>query len=553
MKILKYIGPFFRMNSLSQEEITAQLFYFSKEAVKTIVLESKCGLVSSVKNFKKLLPTIDINTMNNFSPLLCVYRKSSPNFIHSKNSNGFDEDTFKKEINPATNALMTLCILELLDYYRCFENVEKSTYSIYEIYNSLSKEQLEFYSENLRNSEGIFTDKKNIFENNSKNFNLVDKDKKFKFSDQAFMMLAYYLYSCKNPNDESSKEYKDFSLEILQMFIDYKEQIYECSLDELCKILLAFNILYSYSHLDKIQILIADIADYAMNKFDDKDYYINSLDTAALCAIVLTLSYKHTNILAFSDKSKNILEKLYSLYDEDKELFYKLSSKKEIKYSSLDVTLYFLAFVLNSDNSNSRGSYKNLISSVYKKFFISSGLITSWPEAPTLDDYERYRGLSLVSKDMLDESYFRMPNMITPNSSGMAPVFNKSITYNKRKNSFSVDKNSFDSSKNFLIFYLFIYFFKDSFIKEMELAPLVDRDSDINIDDDETITEILSTTPSSTSVSSISTDNADDSDDKYNNSMEPDNHDTSSDNNFNPDSDSDRELINGIDTFSEDE
>ena len=143
--------------------------------------------------------------------------------------------------------------------------------------------------------------------------------------------------------------------------------------------------------------------------------------------------------------------------------------------------------------------------------------------------------------------------MITPNSSGMAPVFNKSITYNKRKNSFSVDKNSFDSSKNFLIFYLFIYFFKDSFIKEMELAPLVDRDSDINIDDDETITEILSTTPSSTSVSSISTDNADDSDDKYNNSMEPDNHDTSSDNNFNPDSDSDRELINGIDTFSEDE
>ena len=28
-----------------------------------------------------------------------------------------DEDTFKKEINPSTNALMTLCLLELLDYY----------------------------------------------------------------------------------------------------------------------------------------------------------------------------------------------------------------------------------------------------------------------------------------------------------------------------------------------------------------------------------------------------------------------------------------------------
>ena len=72
MKILKYIGPFFRMNSLRQEEINSQLFYLSKEAVKTIVLESKCGLVSSIKNFKNLSPSFDINTMNNFSPLLCV-------------------------------------------------------------------------------------------------------------------------------------------------------------------------------------------------------------------------------------------------------------------------------------------------------------------------------------------------------------------------------------------------------------------------------------------------------------------------------------------------
>ena len=61
--------------------------------------------------------SIDITTNSNFSPLLCVYRKSSANFIHSKNSNGFDEDSFKKEINPSTNALMTLCLLELLDYY----------------------------------------------------------------------------------------------------------------------------------------------------------------------------------------------------------------------------------------------------------------------------------------------------------------------------------------------------------------------------------------------------------------------------------------------------
>lgn len=483
MKILKYIGPFFRMNSLNQEEINSQLFYLSKEAVKTIVLESKCGLVSSIKKFKNLSPSFDINTMNNFSPLLCVYRKASPNFIHSKNSNGFDEDTFKKEINPSTNAIMTLCLLELLDYYRCFENIEKSTYSIYEMYNSLTKEQLQFYSENLRNSEGVFTDKKNLFENNSKNYSLVDKDKKFKFSDQAFMMLAYYLYAYKNKNDSLAKDYERFSLEILQMFLDYKENIYDCSLDELCKILLAFNILYSYCNLETLQTLIADITDYTMNKFDDKDYYISSLDTVALCSIVLTLSYKHTNILAFKDKSKAIMDKLYSLYDEDNEYFYKLSSKKEIKYSSFDIIFYLLAFILNSDNDN-KSTYKHLISSVYRKYIINSGLITSWPEAPTLDDYERYRGLSLVSKDMLDESFFRMPNMLTPNSSGMAPIFNKYITYNKRKGSFTVNKNSFDSSRNFLIFYLFIHLFKGDFIKSLELDRVninSEEESDQNI------------------------------------------------------------------------
>ena len=92
---------------------------------------------------------------------------------------------------------MTLCLLELLDYYRSFENIDSNNYDLYTVYNTLAKEQLEFYSSNLRNGEGVFIDKKNLLENNSKNFNLVDKDNKFKFSDQAFMMIAYYIFSVK--------------------------------------------------------------------------------------------------------------------------------------------------------------------------------------------------------------------------------------------------------------------------------------------------------------------------------------------------------------------
>lgn len=496
MKNLRYIGPFFRMNSLSEKEINGQLFYLSKEAVKTIVLNSRCGLVSQIKKYNKLYSSIDITTNSNFSPLLCVYRKASPTFIHSKNSNGFDEETFKKEINPGTNALMSLCLLELLDYYRSFENIDKNIYSINEIYKNLTKDQLDFYSTHLRNREGVFVDKKNLLENNAKNFNLVDKDKKFKFSDQAFMMLAYYLYSIKNPNDESADLYKEFSEQILKMFCDFKDQIYDCSLDEICKVLLSLNILYSYTdnNNDELKDLIIDLADYAMCKFDEKDYYIDSLDTASLCSIVLTLSYKHTKILTFSEKTTEIINRLYTLYDEEKGAFYKLSSKKEIKYSCFDITFYILAFIIYQNIISSSNEYKVMISTIYKKFIINSGLITSWPEAPTLDDYERYRGFSLNSNDMVDESYFRMPNIPTPESTGNAPIFNKYITYNKRKDSFSISKNTFDSYRNFLNFFLLIHFFKNEYMDELGL--LEDRTnpiSEVNSLQEESIDDVKST------------------------------------------------------------
>ena len=116
-----------------------------------------------------------------------------------------------------------------------------------------------------------------------------------------------------------------------------------------------------------------------------------------------------------------------------------------------------------------------------KKFIINSGILPSWPDAPTLDDYERYRGLTLNSNDMVEESYFRMPNLPTPASSGMASVFSKSIMYNKRKDTFTQSKPSFDSYKNFLNFYLFIYLFKDDFIEDMRLGDrYMSKASNIN-------------------------------------------------------------------------
>lgn len=492
---MRYIGPYFRMNKLSYKEINGQLFHLSKEAIRTLVLESKCGLVDSIKNYKKLSSSIDITTSTNFSPLLCMYRKSSPNYIHSKNYNGFDEESFKKDLSPTTNALLTTSILNLSTYYSRFNDVDKKLYSYYKVYKKLAKRQLEFYSINLRNNEGIFIEKKNLSENNYKGFNLAEKNNKFKFSDQAFMMVSYNLYSILYPEDELSSDYNNFSLEILHTLIDFKEKIYDCSFEEICKILTAINMFYSNSKNEDAEILIIDLTDFLINKFDEKDYYVDSLDFTALFAIILMLSFKHTQMITFNEKAKDIINKLLSLYDDEKDVFLKLSSKKELKYSCFDITFYFLALFMYSKEDNREKEYKNMLSSLYRKYFINSGIITSWPDAPTLDDAERYRGLTFNSADMLEENFFKMATTQSPSSLGIAPIFRKNVTYLKKKDSFSSSNSSFDSYKNLYIYSLIIFLFKDDFMLETNLLTksLGYRSSDDNfIDgDDLEITEGL--------------------------------------------------------------
>ena len=471
---MRYIGPFFRMNSLSQKDISGQLFHLSKEAIKTIVLDSKCGILSSFRSSKKS-STHDISILKDFYPLLCIYKKASPVFIHSKSSRSFDESSFKKEINPGTNALMTLCVLELSNYYSNYKNCNKNIKSLEKSYEILAKEQLTFYYENLRNSEGVFVDKKNISDGNSKGYNLIEKDKKFDFSDQAFMMNAYYLFSLYYPNDEISEEFKSFSLQILDMFFEFKEALYNLSFDEGCEILLAFNVFYSYSEEERCKDLIIDLSDFLINKFDEKDYFINSLDSCCIFALDLNDAFKHTNILSFKEKRNEILEKLNSLYDEDKGIIVKLTEKKEYKYSSLELCLYLLSILMDTDENESPSTRKSMISNVYRKYFINSGIVSSWPEAPTLDEVERYRGLSLHSDDMLDETFFRMPSVQSPQGCGVAPIFCKNVTYSRKKDSFSTPKNSFDSRKNMFIFFNFIYYLKDEIIDTMNFK------SDINL------------------------------------------------------------------------
>lgn len=469
MNTLRYIGPFFRMNNLSPEDISSQLFYFAKETVKILCLESKCGILASTKNFKKINTTIDITTISNFSPLLCIYKKSSPTLIHTKNSTCLDDTTFKKEISPKTNALLTLSLLELIEYYDYFKDIDNKNYSLSGIYKELAKNQLVFYSDHLRSTEGYFICKKNTSGNNHKNFTLIDKDKNFNFLDQAYMMLCYYTYSQLELDDELLEEYKLFSLEILQMFIECSSNLYDCSFEELCNILFAFNIFYSKYKGEDCKNLLIDISDYLICKYNEGDYLVENFEYTSFLSLNLLLAYNNTNIISFLETHKDINQKLFSLYDTDKELFYKLDGKKTSKYSCLDITFYLMNFLCSNESNLSTDDKKHL-SSIYKKFIINSGIVSSWPDPPTLDDYERYKKFSLNSTDMLDESVFRMVNLQSPITCSTLPMFHKKVSYDKKKDEFSsISKNSFDSDNNLIILFLFISLLKDNMISILEL------------------------------------------------------------------------------------
>ena len=134
-----------------------------------------------------------------------------------------------------------------------------------------------------------------------------------------------------------------------------------------------------------------------------------------------------------------------------------------------------------------------MISTLYKKYFISSGLICSWPEAPTLDEIERYRGLSLKSQDMLDESYFRMPEVPTPTSSGFAPIFAKNIVYSKKKDNFTRKKDTFDSNKNMFLYFIIIHYLKNDIVDDMNFKAYAIEESNNNEDNIENDNESIIT------------------------------------------------------------
>ena len=480
---MKYIGSFFKANSLSKEEIASQLLFLSKESVNHIVLESRCGISTNYKNLKENFKKDEISFFKNNNPLICIYKKAKPNIYSSKYSKTWDDTTFKKDIPVSSNALMTLSLLRLCSYYEKFKNINSALYKRAAFYKNLSKLQLEFYYTYLRNPEGFFVNKKNDESSSKSGLNISEKEDEMSYSDQALMMLAYYMYSKVAPEDSDSKTYEDFALQILNMFVNFKEELYLLSLDECCKIDYCLNNMLLYSNNEDCKLLVLDLSDFILNKYYESNSTFSNLETTSLLALNMYLSYKNTNILIFKDAYLDLIELFCNMFNDEKGIILKGTDKKEYKYSNMEICLYLtnllMSFDLDEDSSDKR---ENIISKVYKNYIVNSGIVTSFPDAPNLDSHERYKKFSLKPDDLIDESMFRMTNANSPELTGLAPIFTKNLKYSTKKSIFTSDKTTFDSTKNMFIFFVFINSFIDKYIdfitdtpKEKKNAMLVEE------------------------------------------------------------------------------
>lgn len=458
---MKYIGPFFRLNSINKDNIKSQLFHLSKEAIKDIIFNSKCGITFPLKDIKaKDISLNDINTFKSFSPLLCIYKKSDCHLYTLDKKLSWDDSSHRKNIIISSNAYMTLSLMELSNYFLKFKSTYPKKFYLNPIYIFIAKKQIDFYTSYLRNPEGVFIDKKDISNGLTSEIMLDVKSKDFKFSDQALLMCTHYKFSTLYKG-KNSLEYKKFSFDILKMFLHFKDELYNLSSKELNKLILALNIFYDYSKDIKAYELLIDLFEFICENHVI-NYSGNITNSCLLCLNAIML-YKNSKLTKFKDTALKMYSMLQDLFIPEYGMFFKQDEKKECNFYSTEIILYIINSILICDLCEDSKPYDSIIEDVFKHQLIESGIIASWPAVPSLDDPERYKNFSLKADDLIDETNFKMSSMPTPEVAQIAPVLFKKVSFNKKKRTFSDTKQCFYSDNNMFIFFIIIYCFKHYF------------------------------------------------------------------------------------------
>ena len=136
-------------------------------------------------------------------------------------------------------------------------------------------------------------------------------------------MVAYYLYAINCDDNEDKNNFKEFSLEILDMLDYFKDKIYESDLEECCHLTYALNLMYKYSKNDKCKELLIDLCDFILSKHLELGINSKDISTTALTPFNSYLCYKNTSISLFKENFIDICKSFKNTFNSDMSIFYK--------------------------------------------------------------------------------------------------------------------------------------------------------------------------------------------------------------------------------------
>ncbi len=452
-----HLGKFLKLSSIDFPVIEYQLFNFSKESLKQILLNSKCGEIINGKEFKEKPSNTDLIGTKNIYPLSCLYKKGKPKIKPLKGIYSWKNDKIKKKIDILSNSYMTLNILNLIDYYEKTIDNEKKRKEIIKFYLSCVKCQLNYYIDNFRNELGVFVNKK-VIEDPSDN-----KDSKicfqiysdsFDFPSQANLMICFY--RCSNFMKETSPykiPFLNFALEMEKMFVDFKEDILKSPKDKLVELLFSLSIYLKYVDSPGIINLSSKILENLIN-----NYTLSSMSTYN--KVLLHESMKNLKESLKDKKDFNIYKDIISEYLWD--LFDMFGDENFMKNEIINEydLISYMVYLLKYNKEVSKDFYENT--------FLPSKIFSCFPNIPKKYESEGYFKLNKKDEYKIPDKYFKPLSYKTMEETKVTPIICKDIEFNFEKNKFSKGKKKFDALINMRLIFLIMDSLKDIIIRSIK-------------------------------------------------------------------------------------
>lgn len=455
-----HLGNYLKLSSLNSPIVEYQLFNFSKESLKQIFLNSKCGEIINGKEFKDKPSNSDLVGTKNIYPLICLYKKAKPKIKTQKNILNWKDHKIKKKIDILSNAYMSLSLLILAEYYNEIIKDEKKRREIVKFYVSSVKCQLKYYIHNFRNEIGLFVNKYGKKCENKKDFTQTfeSSDNKIDFSAQAYLMICFL--KCSNMLKDTSPykiPFLNFSYEIEKMFIDFKDDILNSPPKKLVELISAFQLYLNLKDTpnENFLNLLFEISEILLQKIS-----LSSIGTYEKIILEKTFSYLKSYI---NNKNLTSFEYINNLISEYLWEFQDFLNNKNFEITEILNAKDLIAYQVYLCETNKQKS-----NDFYNETFLTSKIFTCFPNIPKKYESEKYFHFEHKEQNIIPDKFFKPNSYKTMDETNLTPIICKNLYFLQEKNKFSKPKQKFDSSINMKLIFFILSNLKNTIIKTIK-------------------------------------------------------------------------------------